>query len=335
MKKAWQVSGDWIMIALGAMLLAFGVAWFADPAHIAPGGSSGLSIIVKDLTARLGWGVPLAVTNLAINIPLFAVSWYQRGFKFVAKSMFATLVMTGGLALAEFCYRYTGDAFADISSDTFLSALTAGVLTGVGIGVVLRYGATTGGTDMLASIICYKSRRLKISVLMFSIDACIIASSIFVFGVKAALYAMASVGVTSFMIDLIVEGVRKARCVYIISNRPAEIADMILHRLDRGATYLNARGAYSGTERDVLYVVVPTKEVRMLVQLVKEIDPMSFVTVNDVREVLGEGFTSTHDEIRRASSGTRTNAATAEIATEKDAADTASVAAEERGGDDA
>ena len=289
--------GDIVLIVAGGLALALGVAWLSDPAHIAPGGASGVAILVKGVTERLGWAMPLSLTTALVNVPLFAVAWRQRGFRFVARSILSTAVFTGALALFEFLYPLLPDGFHNLADDLFLSSLGGGALAGLGVGLVLRAGATTGGTDTLASILKKRRPHMKMSVLMFAIDFVVIAASAFVFGVSESLYAVVTVAITSFVIDYIVEGPSNARAVYIVSEAREEISRRVLVEMERGVTVVSATGAYTGEKRDMLYVVVDQKEIHRLARMAKEIDPCCFLTVTDVREVIGEGFARKRNEL--------------------------------------
>ena len=296
--KKLNYRSDWLTIFVGSVLTALGVAFFADPAHMAPGGASGIAVIVKDLTGRLGWAAPLALTNAMLNVPLFVVCGIQRGFKFLSKTIYATVVLTVGLAVFEYIYPLLPSSFLALSQDMFLETLCAGAVCGLGTGMVLKAGATTGGTDTLASIVKIKFPHLKMSVLIFIIDAVIVFASSFIFGLKEALYAIVLGVISSFVTNLIVEGGQMGKSVYIISDKLSEIADTLMEELQRGATIITAKGAYTQVERNMLYVVVSQKEMPILVRLVKEIDKDSFVTVTDIREVLGEGF-DTYDAVNK------------------------------------
>ena len=296
--KKLNYKSDWLTIFIGSVLTALGVAFFADPAHMAPGGVSGIAVILKDLTGRIGWAVPLALTNAILNIPLFIICGVQRGFKFLSKTIYATIVLTVGLAVFEYVYPFLPSSFLALSEDMFLETLCAGALCGLGTGMVLKAGATTGGTDTLASIVKIKFPHLRMSVLILIIDAVIVFASSFIFGLKEALYAIVLGVIGSFVTNFIVEGGQTGKSVFIISDQLPEIAETLMEKLQRGATIITAKGAYTKVERNMLYIVVSQKEVPILVRLVKEIDADSFVTVTDIREVLGEGF-DTYDAINK------------------------------------
>ncbi|MEG0388470.1 MAG: YitT family protein, partial [Niameybacter sp.] len=262
------------------------INWFLSPSGLVTGGISGTSIVVEEVTRNLfGVGVPLWVTNLGLNIPLFLISIRQRGFKFAQKSLYSVL----WLSFALWFTGFLPNPFA-ASGDFLLPALFGGALLGCSIGLVIRAGATTGGTDMLASIIKFKHNNFPITKLMLMIDGVIILCGFFIFGQEKAMYAIISVFVTSKVIASIIEGVDYAKAAFIISDKSQLISAEIMQKIPRGVTGLKATGMYSKSDKEVLYVVVSQNEITRLRELVQGIDPKAFITITDVKEVLGEGF---------------------------------------------
>ena len=174
--------------------------------------------------------------------------------------------------------------------DYVLSAIFGGVICGVGMGMVLLARATTGGTDMLAALIQHKLRHYTIMQIICVIDGIIVAVGIYSFGVKAALYAIVAIYVTSKVSDTLMEGMKYSKAVFIVSDRYKEISDAIMTQMDRGVTGLDAVGMYSGDEKCMLYCVVSKKEIVVLKEIILKIDNNAFVIVTDAREVVGEGF---------------------------------------------
>ena len=295
MKKT-NYKSDWILVVVGSAFAAIAFAWFADPAKFAPGGVSGIAILVKEITAQWGFPVPLAVTTIVINIPLFLISWKQRGFHFMIKSLVCIISMSLFLALFEYLYPLLPESIHQLKDDLLMSSLFGGAFCGLGCGLVLRANATTGGTDMLASIIKKNHPHFKMAALIFLEDAVIIGASVFVFGLKEAMYAVVMVLVKSVVMNYIVEGWEPAKGVFIISDKEEEIGAEVMRQLERGVTKLEATGGYSKQPKGMLYVVVSKKQMTPLIRLVKSIDEHSFVTVTDMREVLGEGFQEHNDD---------------------------------------
>ena len=293
MKKTLRFS-EIVMIVLGSLILAFGISWFLSPPGLVTGGLSGIAIIVQKLSAgTIEGGIPIWLTNAVLNIPLFAVSIRQRGFGFARKSLYAVVLLSVALWLTEMI----PNPFAHIE-DLMLYGLFGGVFVGTGVGLVLRAGATTGGTDMLAAIFKFIRPNLPIEKVMLLIDAAIIVSGMFVFGVVNTMYAIISVIVTTKMVTLVLEGGSSAEAAFIMSEKSDEIADAIMNTVGRGATAIKARGMYSGSDREMIFVVLSQKELPLLRQVIMGIDPRAFITIAEVREVLGEGFIEEYDPMK-------------------------------------
>lgn len=281
------------LILLGTTLLALAINWFLSPSGLVTGGISGTSIIVEEVTSNVfGVGVPLWVTNICLNIPLFLISIKQRGFKFAQKSLYSVLWLSVALWFTGF---FTNPFLT--TGDLLLPAIFGGALIGAAIGLVIQAGGTTGGTDMLASIIKFKNPSFPITQLMLMIDGIIILCGFFIFGQEKAMYAVIAVFITSKVISNIIEGVHYAKAAFIISAHSDKIAKEIMEKIPRGVTGLKATGMYSKSDKEVLYVVVSQKEITRLRDLVRDIDPKAFVTIADVKEVLGEGFITEYNDL--------------------------------------
>lgn len=293
MKKTLKFS-EIIMIVAGSLILAFGITWFLSPPGLVTGGLTGIAIIVQKTTTGLFHnGIPIWLTNALLNIPLFAVSIKQRGFGFAKKSLYAVVALSISLWICEMI----PNPFAHIE-DLLLSCLFGGVLVGTGVGLVIRSGATTGGTDMLAAIFKFIKPNLPIQKVMLLIDAVIIVCGMFVFGVVNTMYAIISVIVTTKMVTLVLEGGSSAEAAFIVSERSDEIAEAIMNTVGRGTTALKAKGMYSKLEKEMIFVVLSQKELPLLRHVIMEIDPNAFITIAEVREVLGEGFVEEYDPMK-------------------------------------
>jgi len=293
MKSTLKLS-EIIMILAGSLILAFGITWFLSPPGLVTGGLTGIAIIVQKTSLGLFEnGVPIWLTNAILNIPLFLVSIKQRGFGFAKKSLYAVIFLSVSLWICEIL----PNPFAHID-DLLLSSLFGGVLVGIGVGLVIRSGATTGGTDMLAAVFKFIKPDLPIQKVMLLIDAIIIIGGMFVFGVINTMYAIISVIVTTKMVTLVLEGGSSAKAAFIVSERSDEIAEAIMNTVGRGTTALKARGMYSKLEKEMIFVVLSQKELPLLRQVIMEIDPNAFITIAEVREVLGEGFVEEYDPMK-------------------------------------
>ena len=274
---------DYIMITLGTAILAFGIKCFYDPVGLVTGGFSGLAIVVKSLSTLLfEGGIPLWFTNLALNVPVFILAYFLKGKGFIGKTFLGTVMLSVWLFLIP--------AWDLAENDLMISALFGGVCAGAGIGLVIRVGATTGGTDMVAALVQLKMRHHSIVQILQVIDGLVVLTGLFVFGMRPTLYAMIGIVVQTKVSDLIVEGFNYSKAAYIITNEHEVVAQRIMKELERGLTGLNAKGMYTGEDKCVLYCIVSQKEIVQLKDIVNEVDPHAFVIVSDVREVLGEGF---------------------------------------------
>ena len=273
---------DITYILLGTLIMTTGINWVQDPMGLVCGGVTGLAIVVKYVTSFvIEGGLPLWLINLLFNGPLFIAAFFMKGWKYIAKTLFATLSLSFFLGVVP-----TFQLF----DDYVLGALFGAVTTGVGIGLVLSRMATTGGTDLLSALIHEKHRHFTIPQLLAFIDGLIVVLGAVVFGIENAMYAIVVVYLVSKISDGILEGLKFAKMAQIISDKADEIAEVILQDVDRGVTGIKVQGMYSKTEKKMLMCVVTKKEIVELMDIVHKIDPSAFVIVNDVREVMGEGF---------------------------------------------
>ena len=268
---------DYILILIGASIMGFAIKNIYDPIGLVTGGASGVAIILKKQ-----FGVPLWLTNTAINIPLFAAAAKLKGWSFIKRTLLATVTLSVSL--------YVIPEMPFLMDDLFLTALFGGLITGAGAGIVFACQATTGGTDMLAAIIRRWLPHYTLAQILQVLDAAIVLIGAGIFGVTYALYALIAIYAVSKVSDGIIEGMKYSKVAYIISDKSKEIAAAILKEMERGVTALDARGMYSGNRKDVLFCVVSRKEIAQLKELVVGHDAQAFVIVSDAREVLGEGF---------------------------------------------
>ena len=279
-KKPWYL--EYLLIIIGTGLMGTAITSCFDAAGMVTGGFSGIAILVKSWTNGLyGDGIPLWFTNLALNIPLFLLATKIKGFKFVKKALLGDLSLTVWLAILPSW---------KLSADLLLVALYGGLLQGIGIGFVFLGGGTTGGTDLLAAIIQKYLRHYSIAQIMQFVDGAVVIVGMYVFGVERALYAIIAVFLVTKVSDGIIEGLKFSKSVYIITDKPDEVARMVIEDMDRGITGIPAKGMYSGEDKLMLFCVVGKKELVQLKEKIDEIDEKAFVIVGDAREVHGEGF---------------------------------------------
>ncbi|MER2171769.1 MAG: YitT family protein [Psychrobacillus psychrodurans] len=269
-------SKDYVYVIVGAAIIALAFNVFLLPNQIASGGVSGISTILKGV---FGWEPGLV--QYAFNIPLFISGLIFLGAKFGIKSLVGTLVLPAVVLVSANWEPWT--------MNPLLGALFGGITVGLGLGLVFRGGASTGGTDLAAQIITkYTGFSLGTSVLL--LDGLIVLSAAVVFDIEKALYALIALFVTTKTIDLVQLGFSQSKMIYIITNKQDEIRDAIYTEIDRGVTKLPAYGGYTNIERPILMVVAYQTEFTKLKHVIKTIDPAAFVIVSDAYEVLGEGF---------------------------------------------
>lgn len=270
-------------IVLGTGIMALGILCIYDQVGLVTGGFTGLAIVVRSVSQEwIPGGIPLWLTNLLLNIPVFIVAYYQMGKKFIGRTLFGAVMLS--------VWLYVIPPIDLAQGDYLLAALFGAVFSGIGMGLVLRSKATTGGTDMVAALIQKHMRHHSVVSIMQFIDGAIVVVGLFVFGVRPTLYAIVAIFVTTKVSDTFLEGFNYSKAAFIITEHYDEVASKIMEELDRGVTGLDAKGMYTGDEKCVLYCVVSRKEIVDVKEIVHSIDSKAFVIVSDVREVLGEGF---------------------------------------------
>ena len=279
--RPWYV--DYLFIFMGTGIMALAIQCIFEPIGLVTGGFSGIAIIIRKMTAGIvEGGVPLWLTNLALNVPEFIAALIIKGRKFLGRTVIGTVLLSFWL--------YVIPQVDLTQGDYMLSAVFGGVITGIGIGFVLLAKATTGGTDMVSALIQKYVRHYSVVQILQVIDGMVVLAGLYVFGLKPALYAIVAIFITSKVSDALMEGMKYSKAAFIITDCYKEIADAIMTQLDRGLTGLDATGMYSGDKKTVLYCVVAKKEIVELKDIVAKIDPKAFVIVTDAREVFGEGF---------------------------------------------
>lgn len=268
---------EYLMILLGCLLTAISLNGLLIPNRIAAGGVSGFATVLFYLLE-----IPVSITLVAVNVPLFIAAVVYLGRTFGIR----TLVGTGLLVLLV---AFT-EGISPFTTDPLLAALYGGVLSGLGLGFVLRQKGTTGGTDLAAQLL-HKFFGFTLGQGLLGIDFFVIVLAGVAFGAELAMYALIAVVVTGRVIDLVQQGLRVSKMAYIISSNPKDISQEILTRLNRGATSISGKGAYTGEERDIIFCVVSQTEITKLKEIVYSVDQKAFVIVSDITEALGEGFT--------------------------------------------
>ncbi len=279
---------EYINIIIGTTILALATTLFFEPSSLVTGGVVGLGIMLNGILNEFyNIQIPLSIFNIVFNIPLFLFAIAIMGKKFGVKSLVSAVYLSVSLYVTSF--------IPVGKFDLLISSIYGGLFSGVGLGLVFKSYSTTGGTDLMASLINRYKRHIPVGRLLFFIDGAIIVSGLYVFGLEKGMYAIIAVFVMTKVLDGMLEGLKFAKLVYIISDKYDELGKMILNKMHRGVTLLDGKGLYSNTRKDVLMCVVSKREVFKLKDMVSNIDDKAFVIVNDVKEVLGEGFAKVSD----------------------------------------
>ena len=266
------------MITLAAVAYAAGISLFLDPNNLAPGGVTGIAILVNRLI-----GIPTGTLILLLNVPLLLLGIWKFGWKFICSTFYAIFIVS-----------VATDVLAPIGALTkepILAAAAGGALSAAALGFVFRAGATTGGMDIVIKVLRLKYPHMKTSSLFLITDVCIASCSGLVFGnVDVVLYALVAGFVMSYVMDLVLYGKDEANLLYIISDRPEDISQRILGEIDVGVTFLQGRGAYSSQNKKVIMCVTKKQQAPGIEVIVKEEDPRAFMIITSASEIYGEGY---------------------------------------------
>lgn len=290
LKKYWI---EYLTIILGTLITALAINLFLVPHKISPGGLSGIATILYYLS---NGRIPIGAAVLAMNIPLFILGAKLIGKRFAFRTLFSLIFLSFFIDSTQqitqiFVQSNLAQLNSSLAPDLLLYSLFGGSLMGLGLGLVFRSGATTGGSDLGARILNHFFPNFTIAQLLLVIESCIVIFVAISFNsFILALYAIVTLFLQSKVIDAILEGINFAKAVFIISEHADHIAKKIIKDLDRGITGLNGIGMYTGKEKTVLLCVLHREQLSQLKELVHKIDGNAFVILTDVREVLGEGF---------------------------------------------
>jgi uncharacterized membrane-anchored protein YitT (DUF2179 family) len=283
---------DYVLIVVGSAILAVALDIFLVPNRIASGGITGVATVFFHLTNGF---VPVGVVIVVLNIPLFIAGIRILGKMFMFKSGISTLLLSLFVDILEpYTARFTEIYMKDLSAtgsgtDLLLYCIFGGVLLGVGTGLVFRAGGTTGGSDIAASLLHRAFPTATIGQLLLILDGLVVLSAAIAFkSLLLALYAIVAIYISTKIIDTILEGVNFAKAVYIISDYPEELAEIILRDLDRGVTALEGTGMFTRKGKKMLFCVLERTQIPRLKALIRERDPKAFIVMTDIREVLGE-----------------------------------------------
>lgn len=280
MASALRDLRDTLYLTLGTGLLALSMALFLIPAKLAAGGVSGLALVLHFYTH---W--PVGLMTFLFNVPLFVLGWrYLGGPRFAWRTLYSVVLFSALVDALTYGFH-----LPVITRDPILQVLYGGVLSGIGAGLIYRGKGTSGGTDILARILA-RHRNIPMAQSYLASDTAVLLAAGATFGWEKALYALVVLYITGLVADSLYQGLRVSRTVLIISNRAEDVAQAILRRMNRGATLLQGRGAYTGQTRPIVYCVLSRGELPQVKALVRELDPSAFVVIGEALEVVGEGF---------------------------------------------
>jgi len=265
-----------LMIAIGAILMSIGLELFLVPNQILDGGVVGVSIIISHLT-----GVRLGIFIFILNIPFFFLGYKQIGKTFALSTLF-------GITILSICTSFLHNIDA-ITPDLLLATVFGGIVLGTGVGLVIRYGGSLDGSEILA-ILFNKATPFSVGEIIMIINLVIFAIAGFVFTWEQAMYSFLAYFIAFKTIDIVIQGLDESKSVYIISENIEDIGDAIMDRLGRGLTYLHGEGAYTGDNKKVIFTVITRLEEAKLKSIVEEIDSHAFLAVGNIAEVRGGRF---------------------------------------------
>jgi uncharacterized membrane-anchored protein YitT (DUF2179 family) len=274
-RRAVRLIWNLFLITFGSVLCACAINGILIPNRFLAGGVSGLSLFIFYLAPA----VPVGISNFLLNIPLFVVGWLFVGRRFFFYSLAGMVIFSAALMIpiAPFPIR-----------DPLLTALTAGIISGIGSGVILKSLGSGGGLDIL-SVILFKRFSIRIGTTVMGFNCALMAACLFRFNLDTVLYALIYLFVTSQLVNMVVTGLNQRKAVMVMSQHWEEIAHEIMDTMQRGVTIVNGQGGYTGNELKILYSVITFQELSRFKELVRQHDPSAFVVVTETLEVMGKG----------------------------------------------
>ena len=267
---------SYAQILVGCLIGGAAYPLFMTPNRIAPGGITGIATILNHL---LAW--PVGTVTLILNIPLFLVGYRAMGKIFAFRSLLATVFFSLFIDILP---------LKPMTDDPLLGTLFGGVMLGIGLGLIMRGGATTGGSDMVARMVHKRFQFISVGSFLFALDFAVVLAAGFLIGTTEALYAMINIFLTAKVMDAVIIGFSSNKACFVISSRWQEISARILKEMNRGVTQLISRGGYTGTERPTLLCVISRTEIMSLKRILREEDENAFVIIVEAHEAIGDGF---------------------------------------------
>ncbi len=283
-KKIVSIVFDYTVVAIGAFILAIGYVLFINPYNIVPGGVYGIGIVVHKLVPA----IPVGTFGLLLNIPLTFLGIKILGPRFGIKTVFGMILST--IFMDSLTFFIGENDPLGLQGDLLLSSIFGGIIIGLGLGLIFRSKATSGGSDIIAMILA-KFTKMPVGQLLIAVDSVIVLLGLIVFkDWKIPLYSWIAIYITGKVLDLTLDGINYERALIIISDKHEDIKERILVSLGRGGTYLSGEGMHSNKEKRIIFTVITRRELSTLKAMIQMIDPNAFLTVMSTTEILGEGF---------------------------------------------
>ena len=270
---------DYLWFIFGSIIYAVAITLFISPNEISPGGITGIATILNYLL-----GLPTGFTVFILNIPILILGHCKCGKGMIVNTTVVTVITSFALTVTE-------NIFSTFKMDKIIASIFGGILLGFSISVIMRHGATTGGVDIIAKIINRKYRHITIGKIILITDVAVVLLAVLAYGkLESALYSVVTMFSSSKVMDYMLYGSDRGKLVYIITDKPGEVASTLVKDLARGVTILDVTGGYTGEKRKMLMCSVRPYEVSALYSIIEEFDPKAFITVTEAGEIIGEGF---------------------------------------------
>ena len=280
MERIIKLIKEFFVLAVGSLCCGVGMGLFLDPNRLAPGGVSGISIILSSV-------LPIETGSIIfmINIPLVLLGFWKLGYKMMLRTFYCVILISYSTNnMLVWFGKYATD-------DLLISALAGGVLVGIGIGLIMKMGSTSGGTDIIVRVLRKKYPHIKTNAILSLVDFCIVVCSAIVFkDIIIALYACIAVVAQNIVLDKVLYGSDEAKMVFIISDKSTEIAGRLLKDVNVGATFIDGKGAYSGKDKEIIMAVMRKALAPKAEEVVKEVDPTAFMIFTSANEIYGQGY---------------------------------------------
>jgi len=267
-----------LIIIAASFIYAVGISLFLDPNQLAPGGVTGIAVILNHLVS-----IETGTLYFILNVPIILLGIWKFGVRFIAKTAFAIIVISLFTNLLA--------PYGALTTDLLLAGAIGGILIAIGIGLIFKAGATTGGTDIIIKVLRQKYRHLKTGFLFLCTDVIIVTISGFVFqDLNVAFYALATVIISGKALDYVLYGGDEAKMMFIVTEKPDEIGRRLMHELEVGITYLQGKGGWTGRNKMVIFTLVPKRLGPEVEEIVKVEDPEAFMVISSANEIYGEGY---------------------------------------------